>query len=130
MRTVLLINLLFYLTTVSIAQNNNYAVDPTWKVPSKFAQMANPVKSSAEALHRGAELYAAQCSLCHGSDGQGLNNAANFHLAAVQAQSDGALFWKLTNGNPDKGMPAFKGLSEKDRWSLVTYLRAFRPKKQ
>ncbi len=129
MRTALFASFVF--TTVFLAaQNNNYMVDPTWKVPSKVAQSSNPVKGSVEAVHRGSELYAAQCSMCHGSDGRGLTNAANFHLAAVQAESDGALFWKITNGNPNKGMPAFKALNDKDRWSLVTYLRTFKANKK
>jgi hypothetical protein len=30
-------------------------------------------------------------------------------------QSDGALFWKITNGNPDRGMPSFSKLPELQR---------------
>jgi len=50
-------------------------------------------------------------------------HAADLQLPVVQSQSDGALFWKITNGNPDRGMPSFSRLPELQRWQLVLYLR-------
>ena len=47
-------------------------------------------------------------------------------LPAVQQQSDGTLFWKITNGNPDRGMPSFSRLPELQRWQLVLYLRTLK----
>jgi hypothetical protein len=47
-------------------------------------------------------------------------------LPVVQSQSDGALFWKITNGNPDRGMPSFSRLPELQRWQLVLYIRSLR----
>jgi mono/diheme cytochrome c family protein len=44
-------------------------------------------------------------------------------IPAVQLQSDGTLFWKITNGNTGKGMPAFSKLPEPERWQIVMYLR-------
>ncbi len=55
--------------------------------------------------------------------GQGLKKAADFHLPAVQQQTDGTLFWKITNGNPDRGMPSFSRLPELQRWQIVLHLR-------
>lgn len=115
---------------LSVAQNNNYVPDPNWKVPANVAATHNPVKSSPEVIQHARTIFESQCSMCHGSDGRGLANAANFHVPAVQAQSDGVLFWRITNGNATKGMPAFKSLSDKDRWSLVDYLRTFKSNKQ
>ena len=45
----------------------------------------------------------------------------------VQAQTDGELFWKITNGKADGKMPSFSRLPELQRWQLVLYLRALRP---
>ena len=59
----------------------------------------------------------------HGDVGQGLKKAADFHLPAVQQQTDGTLFWKITNGNPDRGMPSFSRLPELQRWQIVLHLR-------
>ena len=43
--------------------------------------------------------------------------------AAVQAQTDGALFWKLGSGNARAGMPTFSFLPEPQRWQLVLHMR-------
>jgi len=53
-------------------------------------------------------------------------HAADLQLPVVQEQSDGALFWKITNGNPDRGIPSFSKLPEPQRWQLVLYLRTLR----
>jgi len=40
----------------------------------------------------------------------------------VQNQSDGAIYWKITNGNPP--MASYKEtLTEEQRWQLVNYIR-------
>ncbi len=129
MRTAVPITILIFAGLLA-AQNSAYVSDPHWKAPAKAELERNPLKGSTDAVQHGRELFASQCSMCHGSDGQGLANAADFHLRSVQAQSDGSLFWKITNGNQQKGMPAFSGLSDHDRWSLVSYLRTFKPKQE
>jgi len=72
------------------------------------------------------------CWSCHGQNGFGDGAAggalgqrpANFHDRRVKNQSDGALFWKMTNGRGN--MPPFKeALSEEQRWQLVSYIRKF-----
>jgi len=44
----------------------------------------------------------------------------------LQSQSDGALLWKITNGNVDKGMPPFSGLPEMQRWQIILYVRTLK----
>lgn len=51
----------------------------------------------------------------------------NLAEKAVQAQTDGELFWKISNGRG--AMPPWNSLSEKDRWSLVRYIRSLAAKK-
>jgi len=53
----------------------------------------------------------------------GKKHSADFHLPVVQQQSDGTLFWKITNGNAGRGMPSFSKLPELQRWQLVLYIR-------
>jgi hypothetical protein len=50
-------------------------------------------------------------------------HAADLHLPVVQQQTDGVLFWKITNGNPDRGMPSFSRLPDLQRWQLILHLR-------
>jgi len=52
-----------------------------------------------------------------------LKKAADLQLPVVQDQNDGTLYWKITNGNPDHGMPSFSGIPELQRWQIVLYLR-------
>jgi hypothetical protein len=50
----------------------------------------------------------------------------DFSKADVQAQSDGSIFYKSSEGRDD--MPSFKKKipDADDRWSLVNYIRAFK----
>jgi mono/diheme cytochrome c family protein len=110
------------------AQNSSYRPDPKWKVPAAKAAKKNPFAKDASAAKKGRDLFDAQCSMCHGVDGRGIANAANFHTAAVQRESDGTLFWRITKGNQNKGMPPFKHLSEQERWQLVSFIRTLKDK--
>lgn len=110
------------------AQNANYAPDPKWKVPAADAAKKNPFAKDAGAAKKGRELFEAQCSMCHGVDGRGMANSANFHAPAVQRESDGTLFWKISKGNQNKGMPSFKHLTEQERWQLVSFIRTLKDK--
>jgi hypothetical protein len=49
---------------------------------------------------------------------------ADWTSAKVQAESDGELFWKITNGRGP--MPPWKSLPEKDRWEVVNYIKTLK----
>jgi mono/diheme cytochrome c family protein len=117
--------MLTFLVAVLVAQNAGYRQDPHWRVPTDAASRANPLARKPEAAAGGEKLFKRNCVECHGEDGSGVakKNAADLLLPEVQSQSDGTLFWKLTNGNTDRGMPSFSRLPELQRWQLVLYLR-------
>ena len=110
-------------------QNPSYQPDPNWKVPPDAAAKPNPLASRPSAARGGHKLFLRDCAECHGDDGSGMvkKHSANFHLPIVQEQSDGALFWRITNGDPDRGMPSFSRLPEMQRWQLVLYIRTLKP---
>ena len=112
-----------------IAQNIAYQPDDDWRVPQEAAVKPNPLASRPEATAGGKKLFLRNCTECHGQDGSGLvkKHAADLQLPVVQNQSDGALFWKITNGNPDRGMPSFSKLPEPQRWQLVLFIRRLKP---
>jgi mono/diheme cytochrome c family protein len=111
----------------SVAQNLRYRQDPSWKAPPQASERKNPLPASADMTGGGRKLFERNCAQCHGREGEGIaNNAADLQLPTVQQQSDGALFWKITNGNPRRGMPSFSGFPEMQRWQLVLYLRTLR----
>lgn len=121
------------LTGISFTVNNTRQNKP-WPVPDNFKNMKNPVATDAAATAEGKKLYATHCKSCHGTKGLGdgskaaqlKTEAGNFSLADFQGQSDGALFYKTTEGRDD--MPGFKKKipDAEERWSVVNYMRTFK----
>src|SRR3954471_19166884 len=101
-----------------------------WSAPATEAQKKNPVAVTESSLGAGRKIYLKTCAMCHGKSGDADGPAVielNIHPAKLSdpklsTESDGSLFWKITNGK--KPMPAYgKRLSETDRWTLVNYVR-------
>lgn len=107
--------------------------DP-WPVPDKYKNMPNPVKSDATSIATGKELYTQHCKSCHGTKGKGDGPKAaqldtesgDFTKPAFQSQTDGAIFYKTTEGRKD--MPSFKKkiADQNDVWAVVNYLRTLK----
>ena len=107
--------------------------DP-WPVPDKYKNMANPVKSDATSIATGKELYTQHCKSCHGTKGKGDGPKAaqldtecgDFTKPATQSQTDGALFYKTSEGRKD--MPSFKKkiAEQNDIWAVVNYMRTLK----
>lgn len=104
-----------------------------WEAPAWADTLSNPV-SGDSALAAGAEaLFMKNCAICHGAVGHGDGMMsegmqpppADFTDAEdMSSESDGELFWKISNGR--KPMPTWKKeLSEEQIWSLVKYVRHF-----
>jgi mono/diheme cytochrome c family protein len=127
--SVLLVSLLLGSSGALFAQNVSYQSDPTWRAPNDAASRLNPLNQRPGAAAGGKKLFLRNCAECHDKDGTGIvkKHSANFQLPRVQGQSDGTLFWKITNGNTDRGMPSFSKLPELERWQLVLYLRTLTP---
>lgn len=110
------------------------ALAQEWKAPAEAKATRNPVARAA-GLTDGKAGFVANCALCHGSAGNGDGPAGSAlnpkpkRLAdkAVQAQTDGELFWKISEGRG--AMPPWKHLPENVRWSLVHYMRSLAGKK-
>jgi len=120
--------LVLLIAPIVVAQNVNYQQDPNWRAPVEAAEKKNPLANQPELAAGGRKLFLRICIECHGRSGQGVKrNAADLQLPIVQRQSDGALFWKITNGNPDRGMPSFSRLAELQRWQIVLHLRTLKP---
>lgn len=111
--------------TYVAGQSGTKVVDSNWTVPEKAAQQKNPLAGKPEAAAGGRKLFSRMCASCHGDEGHGqTHHAPDLHTEAVQGDSDGALFWRISNGNSRKGMPSFSGLPEGQRWQLVMYIRS------
>jgi mono/diheme cytochrome c family protein len=104
--------------------------DGPWVAPKAADELKNPFPAEPLVAQQGEELYQVYCWSCHGETGHGDGAAgralgakpANFHDEQVKKQSDGAWFWKISEGRGN--MPPFKEVfSEEQRWQLVVYLR-------
>ena len=105
-----------------------------WLVPAADKAKKNPVPSSAESIKAGKELWSMNCKSCHGTKGLGDGSKAaqlktepgDFSTAAFQSQTDGEIFYKLSEGRDD--MPASKKKipDAEDRWNLVNYIRTLK----
>ena len=105
-----------------------------WPVPDAAKNRANPVKSDATSIAAGKNTYNLQCKSCHGTKGKGDGPKAatldtecgDFTTAANQAQTDGSLFYKISEGRKD--MPSFKKkiTEPNDIWAVVNYLRTLK----
>jgi mono/diheme cytochrome c family protein len=112
----------------ALGQNPSYQPDYKWHAPAKAAMRPNPLARSPEFSAGGEKIFLRECAECHQHDGSGLaeKHSADLRSPVVQSLSDGALLWKITNGNPRRGMPSFSRLPEKQRWQLVLFLRTLR----
>lgn len=128
MRLLLIFGIALTLSADAIGQNANYQPDPNWRAPDQAAAKPNPLAQKSQAVPGGKKLFLRNCAECHNQDGSGIlkKHAADLQLPVVQNQSDGTLFWKITNGNPDRGMPSFSQLPELQRWQLVLFLRTLK----
>ena len=106
-----------------------------WIAPKYADKLKNPLEGDAKAAKEGKSIYTVNCASCHGNKGEGNGPAAaalnpkpkNLTLEKVQSQTDGAIFWKITTGNPPM-VSWQKVLTEKQRWSLVDYIRQIKTK--
>jgi putative copper export protein/mono/diheme cytochrome c family protein/peroxiredoxin len=95
--------------------------------PTSFTRP--PVSYTADSIAEGMAVYQAQCASCHETpmpDGAALRGSAVDLLTPGTARrSAGDLFWLITHGQPDRGMPEFGSrLQEAQRWHVINYLRA------
>ena len=89
---------------------------------------------AAVSIARGAELFGQHCTGCHGAGGRGdgpaaaklARPAANLTEPHTALHTAGDLFWWLTHGKPEGGMPGFAAqMTVEERWDMVNFLRAF-----
>ncbi|MEQ9221250.1 MAG: c-type cytochrome [Cyclobacteriaceae bacterium] len=118
--------IIFILMNITIIQE-------PWKAPAEANKLKNPVAGQENAIKQGKKIYATYCVICHGEKGKGDGAAGvalnpkpgNFTTSTFTTQSDGAIFWKITEGRAP--MASYKAsLTEEQRWQLVSYIRTLK----
>lgn len=103
-----------------------------WVAPEAEKAKKSPLPPSAKAVADGKKSAQVNCVTCHGPGGKGDGAAAaalnpkpaDWTSARVQSESDGELFWKISNGRG--AMPPWKHLPETERWSLIQFIRSLK----
>jgi len=101
-----------------------------WEAPAAEKAKKNPLPDDAKVVDQGQKIAQVNCATCHGAKGKGDGVAAaalspkpaDWTSKKIQAESDGELFWKISNGRG--AMPSWKHLPENDRWALVRYIHS------
>jgi cytochrome c len=103
--------------------------------PPQATPSTNPVKPTAATQEKAKKLYAMDCAICHGDNGNGkteLATSMNVTLGdwtdpkTLSSLSDQQLFDIIRKGKGDK-MPAEDASRAKNDevWGLITYIREF-----
>ncbi|MDP1726398.1 MAG: cytochrome c [Bacteroidota bacterium] len=118
----------FFYATLTFAQHST-----PWNVPEAAKLKKNPYPSEEFSLDRGKKSYKLDCIRCHGAGGKGDGTSsgklektvADLSSDLVQNQSDGELYWKISEGR--KPMPiAKRTLTDDQRWDIINYIRTFK----
>ena len=130
---ILTVTLLACISFVCLSLTTKFQTeqDSNWDVPEAYTTMKNPYANTIDTENIGRSLYLKHCKLCHGQYGKGDGamaenldrEIADFTKSAIQAQTDGSLYYKFLFGRNE--MPAFKVKikDEEDRWLIINYLR-------
>jgi mono/diheme cytochrome c family protein len=103
-----------------------------WVAPEAEKAKKNPLPNDKKVIEQGQNVAKTNCVTCHGPKGKGDGPAAvalnpkpaDWTSKRVQDETDGELFWKISNGRG--AMPPWKHLPENDRWAVVRFIRSLK----
>jgi len=104
------------LSAASQAQNQSFHGAPASAKTQKNTYQGQNLSAGKTAFDR-------NCAACHGPMGEGSGNVPSLAGGAAQGASDGELFWYITHGDVNNGMPSWESLPEEHRWEIVNHLR-------
>ena len=92
--------------------------------PDSAKALKNPYEGQTDAVDAGKSLYARNCLACHGKAGKGTGNVPSLVDGKLKGVPEGEVFWFVTQGDKDNGMPSWAFLPEQKRWQIVNYVEA------
>lgn len=111
---------------VKVVSAEDYSkwVDGKKKEMAAKADDPSKVWETAALVARGEKVYAANCAVCHKPDGKGAGPIKALDASpVVLAENHAEQIQILLNGRMDKGMPAWKQLSDTDIAAVITYTK-------
>ena len=95
--------------------------------PDSAKAMKNPYAGNDAAAQAGKPLYQRNCLSCHGKLGKGTGDAPSLVDGKLDNIAPGQVFWFITKGDKDNGMPSWAQLPTLQRWKIVTYVTSVLP---
>jgi len=92
--------------------------------PDSAKAMKNPYEGQPAATAAGKQLYARNCLSCHGRRGEGQGNVPSLVDGKLESATPGEVFWFITKGDKDNGMPSWAQLPAKQRWQIVSFVKS------
>jgi mono/diheme cytochrome c family protein len=109
-----------------------------WTLPADADTKKSPLTVDAKVLAAGKTVFKDKCTKCHGDTGIGDGPDADpdhredmdlTNPKRADRNSDGVVFYKVSNGRRKPKMPVFKEeLTENQIWSVVAYVQTLRKK--
>ncbi|KQV59941.1 cytochrome C oxidase subunit II [Pelomonas sp. Root1217] len=112
-----------HVKVVSAADYTAWVDSEKKKIAAK-ADDPNKVWEQAALIARGEKVYGANCAVCHKADGSGAGPIKPLDKSPVVLAEDKLQQIQVVlNGRMDKGMPAWKQLSDTDIAAVITYTK-------
>src|SRR5580658_8325996 len=92
--------------------------------PASARATKNPYEGQPAAVLAGKKLYARNCLSCHGRTLKGTGNVPSLVDGKLDSVTPGEVFWFITRGDKDNGMPSWASLPVRQRWQVVTYVKS------
>ena len=109
-----------------------------WQLPPDADAKKSPLTPDAKVIATGKSVFKDKCTKCHGASGLGDGPDADpehredmdlTNPKRADRNSDGVVFYKVSNGRRKPKMPVFKDeLNEQQIWSVVAYVQTLRKK--
>jgi glucose/arabinose dehydrogenase len=113
------------LVSMSMAPSSSRGAQPEpFHGAPASAQARNPYAGDAAAAQAGHKVYAGTCASCHGANAEGSGNVPALSSPAFEHASDGEVFWYISKGDVNNGMPSWAALPEQERWQIIAFLRS------
>jgi len=94
--------------------------------PPSVRAVKNSYANQPAAIEAGSHLFRADCRGCHGANGQGSGNVPALTTSEIRSATDGEIFWFISKGDVNDGMPAWNNLSTTQRWEIVSFVKTLR----
>ena len=117
---------LFMAACVGVLSPCSSQTAPFHDAPASEQARRNPYAADTGAVDNGKLVFASTCAACHGASGEGSGPVPALRSEVIRHASDGELFWYITRGDVNNGMPSWAALAEEKRWHVISYLRSMK----